>query len=76
MPADTVETMLARVDERTHRMDERDGRIEKKLDAHCNQLGDHEKRIGCLEGFKMSVYIASVVVVTLVGLAVAAFGLF
>ena len=57
-------------------MDELDERIEKKLDAHCNQLGDHEKRIGCLEGFKMSVYIASAVVVALAGLVVAALGLF
>jgi len=57
-------------------MDERDERIEKKLDAHCNQLGDHEKRIGCLEGFKMSVYIASAVVVALASLVVAALGLF
>jgi hypothetical protein len=57
-------------------MDERDERMEKKLDAHCNQLGDHEKRIGCLEGFKMSVYIASAVVVALAGLVVAALGLF
>jgi len=57
-------------------MDERDERMEKKLDAHCNQLGDHEKRIGCLEGFKMSVYIASAVVLALAGLVVAALGLF
>lgn len=73
---DSVESMLARIDERTHRMDERDERMEKKLDAHCNQLGDHEKRIGCLEGFKMSVYIASAVVLALAGLVVAALGLF
>ena len=55
-------------------MDERDERIEKKLDAHCNQLGDHEKRIGGLEGFKTSVYIASAVVVALAGLVVATMG--
>ena len=72
---DTVNSMLARIDERTHRMDERDARIEKKMDAHCVQLGEHEKRIGDLEGFKSSIYIVSAVLVTLAGLVVAALGL-
>jgi len=69
MPADTVETMLARIDERTEA-------IMSKINAHCDQLCDHEKRIGGLEGFRMAVYIVSAVVVTLAGLAFAAIGLF
>lgn len=87
MPADTVETMLARIDERTLQMDERDRiqekkrderdqRIEKKMDIHCVQIGEHEKRIGGLEGFKSTVYIVSAVLATLAGLTVAAMGLF
>jgi hypothetical protein len=73
---DSVESMLARIDERTHRMDLRDERIEKKIDAHCIQLGEHEKRIGDLEGFKSSIYIVSAVLVTLAGLVVAVVGVF
>ncbi len=69
MPADTVETMIARIDERT-------GAIMEKINAHCDQLCDHEKRIGGLEGFKMSVYIVSAVLVALAGLVVAAVGVF
>jgi len=83
---DSVESMVARIDERTQGMDERDriqekkrderdARIEAKLDAHCVQLSEHEKRIGGLEGFKMSVYIASAAVVTLTSLGIAVFGL-
>lgn len=63
--ADSVETLLARIDERTES-------IVKKMDTHCSQLGDHEKRLNGLEGFRMAVYIASAVVVTLVGLVLAA----
>jgi acyl-CoA hydrolase len=69
MPADTVETMIARIDERT-------GAIMEKINTHCDQLCDHEKRIGGLEGFKMSVYIVSAVLVALAGLVVAAVGVF
>lgn len=47
-----------------------------KINAHCDQLCDHEKRIGGLEGFKMSVYIVSAVLVALAGLVVAAVGVF
>jgi len=68
MPADTVETMVARIDERTEA-------IMSKINAHCDQLCDHEKRIGGLEGFKTSVYVVSAVVVALAGLVVAALGL-
>jgi hypothetical protein len=71
---DSIESIVSRIDERTHRMDERDARIEKKMDAHCSQLGDHEKRIGDLEGFKSSIYIVSAVLVTLGGLAIAVAG--
>ena len=71
---DSVESIVARIDERTHRMDQRDARIEKKIDAHCVQLGEHEKRIGDLEGFKSSIYIVSAVLVTLGGLAIAVAG--
>ena len=69
MPADTLETMLARIDERTEAM-------MSKLTLNCGQINDHEKRIGGLEGFRTAVYIASAVVVTLAGLTVAAMGLF
>ena len=61
---DTVETLLARIDERTET-------IISKMDAHCTQLGDHEKRIGGLEGFRTAVYIVSAVIVALAGLALA-----
>lgn len=69
MPADTLEAMVARIDERT-------GAIMSKINVHCDQLCDHERRIGGLEGFRTAVYIASAVVVTLAGLTVAAMGLF
>lgn len=71
---DSVESIVARIDERTHRMDQRDARIEKKIDAHCVQLGEHEKRIGDLEGFKSTIYIVSAALVTLGGLAIAVAG--
>ena len=67
--ADAMETMVARIDERTET-------IMTKINAHCDQLCDHEKRIGGLEGFKTSVYVVSAVVVALAGLVVAALGLF
>ncbi len=62
---DSVKTLLARIDERTESM-------VKKMDTHCNQLTDHEKRLNGLEGFRLAVCIASAVVVTLVGLVLAA----
>lgn len=65
---DSIDVMVARIDERTES-------IVKKMDTHCGQLGDHEKRLNGLEGFRMAVYIASAVVVALIGLVIAAMGL-
>jgi hypothetical protein len=65
MSADSNETLLARIDERTENID-------RKLTAHCDQLNDHERRINCIEGFRQTVYILCAVAVALAGLAAAA----
>jgi hypothetical protein len=46
--AETTEAMLSRIDERTELM-------LQKINMQCEQLHDHECRIGSLEAFKISV---------------------
>ena len=47
--------LLARIDERTEM-------ILKKLDVHCHQLNDHEKRISKLEQWRAYILGAAAVV--------------
>ena len=57
---DPLETMVARIDERT-------AYIHEKMSAHCTQIADHEKRIGCLESFEDRIYLVSTLVVIIIG---------
>lgn len=63
--ADSLETMVARIDERTASM-------LAKLTLHCDQITNHEARISDLESFRNSIYIICACAVTLIGLVVAA----
>ncbi len=57
---ESLETMVGRIDERTEAMD-------KKLCARCDQIDDHEKRIGGIEGFEKAVAAVVITLVTVVG---------